>query len=182
MSEEEKKRNEVSLALKTKRESLKEFFLQKQPYTHKDTFTDNQIVIDSNFIDDKKSASLTSNIEDKSIQEPRNENLSQESPETTKPGIVHDDISVGKPSSPANLELSPDEKRQKNAATRNMQRKNFLKLKRLQAMEQKSDEAVDMGVKESKTIEGNTEENSTLNGLNGDDKIESVTKSIEDIR
>src|ERR1044072_5702589 len=41
MSEDEKKHNDAeSLALRTKRESLKEFFLQKQPYyIHKDTFT-----------------------------------------------------------------------------------------------------------------------------------------------
>ncbi|RIA92780.1 hypothetical protein C1645_46399 [Glomus cerebriforme] len=192
MSNEEKKHNEaVSLALQTKRESLKEFFLQKQPYIHKDTFTDNQIVLDSNFIDDKKLVSLT-NIKDESIIEEQltDEIPSQES-ETIKP---KDTIITDKPltSPPANLELSPDEKRQKAAAARNMQRKDlkqFLKQKK-QAMERKSDETADIIIMEpekakesleTKNFEVdiiNSKENSILNnGLNGDDKVQLETKN-----
>ncbi|GBB89009.1 hypothetical protein RclHR1_15640007 [Rhizophagus clarus] len=193
MSEEEKKHNEaVSLALRTKRESLKEFFLQKQPYIHKDTFTDNQIVIDSNFTDDKKSVALT-NVEDEPTKEKsKDENPTQGSSETTS----SDDITItDKPltSPPANL--SPDEKRQRAAANRNMQRKDlkkFLKQRKLQMdqMEQKSDETTDtiiMGSEEvrksseTKNVEENSDKNSTLNGLNGDDKIESDTTSKDEI-
>lgn len=190
MSEEEKKHNEaVSLALQTKRESLKEFFLQKQPYIHKDNFTDNQIVLDSNFTDDKKSVALT-NLKD----EPTKENSKVEIPtqgssETTN---SKDITSTDKPltSPPANL--SPDEKRQKAAANRNMQRKDlkkFLKQKKFQ-MEQKLDETTDIIIMSSEEIkkssgaknDENSDENSILNGLNGDDNIESDTRSKGEIK
>jgi len=184
MSEEEKKHHEaISLALQTKRESLKEFFLQKQPYIHKDTFTDNQIELDSNYIDDKKSGSLTSSLKNESIKEEIENGIpSQESSGIIKSNIIQDTTNDNKQltSPTANLELSPDEKRQKAAANRSMHKrdlKKFIKQKKLQAVEKRSYEAIDiiiMGpekVKESleiKNVDDTINENSTSNGLNGE--------------
>jgi hypothetical protein len=190
MSEEEKKHNEeASLALQTKRESLKEFFLQKQPYIHKDTFTDNQIVLDPNFTDDKKSVALT-NVKDESPKEKsKDDNPTQGSSETIN---SKDNTSTDKPLTSPPADLSPDEKRQKAAANRSMQRKDlkkFLKQKKLQ-MEQKSDEATDIIImseenkksSETKNADENSDENSISNGLKGEDKIESDTTSKGEIK
>ncbi|CAB4422372.1 unnamed protein product [Rhizophagus irregularis] len=186
MSEEEKKQNEaVSLALQTKRESLKEFFLQKQPYIHKDTFTDNQIVLDSNFTDDKKSVALTNLKDEPTKENSKDEIPTQGSSETINSKDITSTDKLSLTSPPDNL--SPDEKRQKAAANRSMQRKDlkkFLKQKKLQ-MEQKLDETTDiiiMGSEEIKTSSEtknveNSDENSILNGLNEGDKIESDTRS-----
>lgn len=191
MSEEEKKQNEaVSLALQTKRESLKEFFLQKQPYIHKDTFTDNQIVLDSNFTDDKKSVALTNLKDEPTKENSKDEIPTQGSSETINSKDITSTDKLSLTSPPDNL--SPDEKRQKAAANRSMQRKDlkkFLKQKKLQ-MEQKLDETTDiiiMGSEEIKTSSEtknveNSDENSILNGLNEDDKIESDTRSKGEIK
>ncbi|CAI2173466.1 4777_t:CDS:2 [Funneliformis geosporum] len=176
--QEEKKHHEAkSLALQTKRESLKEFFLQKLPYTHIDTFTDNQIELDSNFIDYNKSVSLTTNIKGE-LKEAINENLSQESSEIIKPNIVKDSTSTDRQltSPTTNLELSPDEKRQNGFANQSNQRKES-KLHKNQSIKKYSDGTVDIVIMvpekvkflETKNVEGNIIDIT----LNGGSKMES---------
>ncbi|CAG8547668.1 20333_t:CDS:1 [Gigaspora rosea] len=53
---EEKKQYDT--VLQTKRESLKEFFLQKQPYIHKDSYTNN-LGLDPDFIETESQSSLS---------------------------------------------------------------------------------------------------------------------------
>ncbi|CAG8573256.1 12352_t:CDS:2 [Funneliformis caledonium] len=186
MLEEEKKFHEAtSLALQTKRESLKEFFLQKLPYTHKDTFTDNQIELDSNFIDDNKSVSLTSSIKDETIKEEFiNGNPSQESSGIIKPVIVKDSTSTDKQlTSPTiKLELSPDEKRQNGYENRSNQRMDSKLQKQNinQDIKQNLDETADIIIMGSEKVESletkNVEENTInieISALNGESKIES---------
>ncbi|CAG8805195.1 1243_t:CDS:2 [Gigaspora margarita] len=132
---EEKKQYDT--VLQTKRESLKEFFLQKQPYIHKDSYTNN-LGLDPDFIETESQSSL-SPISKLNTEDGLMVTLTESNSNLSKSENLSSDSSNHQIDS----KLSPDERRQKAAANRDSQRnelKNLKKLKKRQFTEQKPDD------------------------------------------
>ncbi|CAG8556376.1 5936_t:CDS:2 [Paraglomus occultum] len=151
ISEEERRQQEESaLELKTRRESLKEFFRQQQPYVRDTTDT---IPISTGTVSLDADKAIGSQETTGKLPQLKEENTingasdeaesvaklptAEDEPKTTS--MENKNLSV-----PPLVELSPDEKRQKAAASRAMQKKNLremMKQKRRQVNAEQKEES-----------------------------------------
>ncbi|CAG8724546.1 3334_t:CDS:2, partial [Cetraspora pellucida] len=163
----EEKKHDV---LQTKRESLKVFFLQKQPYIHKDSYNNNP-ALDPDLMDliGTESQSLLSPISSKQIKE----------------GIINLSDPENLPLDSSNHQtdqidsnLNFDEKRQKAAADRDLQRrelKNLKKQRKRQSTEQNPDDDIVIMVPTKKTTTNDNPEETPTVVVNSESSDEKTT-------
>ncbi|CAG8524260.1 12620_t:CDS:2 [Cetraspora pellucida] len=163
----EEKKHDV---LQTKRESLKVFFLQKQPYIHKDSYNNNP-ALDPDLMDliGTESQSLLSPISSKQIKEGI---INLSDPEN----LLLDSSNHQTDQIDSNLNF--DEKRQKAAADRDLQRrelKNLKKQRKRQTTEQNPDDDIVIMVPTKKTTTNDNPEETPTVVINSESSDEKTT-------